>query len=49
MASENVQVQLRFPTVGKKRGDKITVSKEEADRLIAAGSASAVPAKSDKG
>jgi hypothetical protein len=46
----NVKLKLRFPTVGKKRGDEIEVEKAEADRLIANGSAVAVkPAgKSDK-
>ena len=45
----NVKVELRFPTVGKQRGDVIEVDKAEAERLIANGSARPVKAvKSDK-
>ena len=39
-----VKVTLRFPTVGKKRGDVIELEQAEADRLIANGSAVAVKA-----
>lgn len=47
-----VKVSLRFPTVGKKRGDEIEVEQAEADRLIANGSVVAVKAavpKPEKG
>ena len=46
--ADNVKVTLRFPTVGKKAGESITVSKDEADRLIANGSAVAVKDDSKK-
>lgn len=37
------KVTLRYPTVGKKAGDVIEVEKEQADALVANGSA--VPTK----
>lgn len=47
-----VKVRLRFPTVGKKRGDEIELEKAEADRLVANGSAvsvkDATPKQDDK-
>jgi hypothetical protein len=44
--STPTKVRLRFPTVGKQRGEVIEVeSKAEADRLIANGTASAVKAE----
>ncbi|HJR89523.1 MAG TPA: hypothetical protein VJ782_05115 [Aeromicrobium sp.] len=36
------KVRLRFPTVGQKRGDVIEVDKEQAEALIANGSAVSV-------
>jgi hypothetical protein len=49
----SVKLTLRVPTLGKKRGDEIEVAtQEEADRLIANGTARPAKAKaaqSDKG
>jgi hypothetical protein len=48
--STPTKVRLRFPTLGKKRGDVIEVeSKAEADRLIANGTARAYEAPAKKG
>lgn len=40
-----MKVQLRFPTVGKKRGDVIEVTKEQGEALLANGTARPAPTK----